>query len=163
VVSFPEVAWEYWDKWLLKDGLVFSGSYTVTVKLNSQNDVADRAGLTIAWDDTNWDRIDIQANVYSDDIEFRPTYRGPIQSSPTVARVGRISIDAGYNYWLRVVAVDNGPGQGQVRVYWSTDGISYDLVLVAEGMANLAGLVGVSTAGPHLPSVTFDDFQAAMN
>src|SRR5207244_165230 len=70
LVSFPEVAWQYWDRWLLKDGLTLSASYTVTVKMNFRNSVADRAGLTIAWNDANWNRIDIQPNVYGQDIEF---------------------------------------------------------------------------------------------
>src|SRR5262249_2755514 len=64
LVDFPEVPWQYWDRWLLKDGLMLSSFYTVTVKLNFQNSVADRAGLTIAWNDTNSNRIDIQPNVY---------------------------------------------------------------------------------------------------
>src|SRR5437899_12186536 len=44
LVDFPEVPWQYWDRWLLKDGLTLSSFYTVTVKLNFQNSVADRAG-----------------------------------------------------------------------------------------------------------------------
>src|SRR5262245_16447952 len=121
LVDFPEVPWQYWDRWLLKDGLSLSSFYTVTVKLNFQNSVADRAGLTIAWNDTNSNRIDIQPNVYGDDIEFRVTYTGPIQSNVVVNNVSTIPINAFTNYWLRVVAKNYGPGQGQVLVFWSTD------------------------------------------
>ena len=162
VVSFPEVPWEYWDKWLLRPSPVFSHSYEIIVKLKFLNEVADRAGITIAWDDDNWNRIDIQPNVYWDDIEFRITYNGPIVANPIITNVGNISIAASKEYWLRVVAQDNGPGLGQVTVYWSIDGISYDPVVIAKGLANLTGLVGVSTAGPHLPNVIFDDFQVEM-
>lgn len=158
-VSFPEVSWQYWDKWLLKAGLVCSGTYEVTVKLIFQNEVADRAGITIAWDDKNWDRIDIQANVYHDDIEFRPTYSGPIRSNVKVDNIGQISIEAGRSYWLRVLANDQGPGKGKVTIFWSTDGINFQTVITADGLPNLTGLVGISTAGPHLPNVIFDDFQ----
>jgi hypothetical protein len=159
IVDFPEVPWQYWDKWLLKDGLVLSSSYTVTVKLNFQNSVADRAGLTIAWEDDTWNRIDIQPNVFWDDIEFRPTYAGPIVPNVVITYIVRyIPIDGYTDYWLRAVATDLGPGKGQVIVYWSTDGNTFSPVLIATGLANLTGLAGISTAGPHLPHMHFDDF-----
>ena len=125
--------------------------------------VADRAGLTIAWNDANGDRIDIQPNVYGDDIEFRVTYTGPIHSKVVVtgpaSQGGGLPINANTDYWLRVSATSTGPGNGQVIVYWSTDGIHFMAVETATGIADLTGLVGVGTAGPHLPHTYFDDFQ----
>jgi uncharacterized repeat protein (TIGR01451 family) len=161
LVSFPEVPWEYWDKSLLKNNLILSSFYTVTVKLNFQNSVADRAGLTIAWDDTNFNRIDIQPNVYWDNIEFRVSYDGPITSSVVLTDVDYIPIDAFTDYWLRAVATDYGPGQGKVIVYWSTDNITFQPVVTATGLAELTGLAGISTAGPHLPHTYFDDFSVS--
>ncbi len=158
-VSFPEVSWQYWDKWLLKADLICSRTYEVTVKLIFKNEVADRAGITIAWNETNWDRIDVQANVYHNDIEFRPTYSGPTKSDMKVNNIGKIPIEAGRSYWIRVLANDHGSGKGKVTVFWSTDGINFQTVVTAEGLPNLTGLVGISTAGPHLPNVIFDDFQ----
>jgi hypothetical protein len=161
-VRFPEVPWQYWDKWLLRPGPVFSHSYEVTVKMEFLNDVADRAGITIAWNDSNWNRIDIQPNVYTDNIEFRVTYAGDIVANPQTTVLNAISIQANREYWLRAVAEDDGPGQGQVTVYWSSDGANFIPVLQAQGLASLDGWVGLSSAGPHLPAVIFDDFQAYM-
>ncbi len=161
-VSFPGVRGQYWDKWLLKAGYLVSKSYVVKVKLNFQEKIADRAGITIAWDDTMmgaWDRISVQANAYNENIEFRLTYSGPIKSDVQVNNVGTISIVAGRNYWLKVDTEDNGPGNGKINVYWSTDDITYDLVVTVTGIANLTGLVGIGTAGPNLPNVVFDDFE----
>jgi|GEM_PF-6899276 hypothetical protein len=158
-VSFPEVGWEYWNKWLLKSDLVLSGSYIVKVKLNFQNQVADRAGITIAWDDANSDHIDIQPNVYGQDIEFRITYNGSVKSNVQINNLRKIPVVAGNNYWLKIETKDGGSGNGQVNVYWSTDDVNYQLVVVTTGIANLTGLAGIGTAGPHLPNVIFDDFQ----
>jgi hypothetical protein len=92
---FPEVPFQYWDKWTLKDGVVLSGSYTVTVKMNFQASVADRAGLTIAWDDATWDRIDIQPNVYGQDIEFRISSGSAFTTAnTTITNAGYIPINA---------------------------------------------------------------------
>jgi hypothetical protein len=162
-VSFPEVPWQYWDKWLLKPDLVLSSHYIVTVKMNFQNSVADRAGLTIAWDDASWNRIDIQPNVYWDDIEFRVAYTGPLPSNVNVANTDYIPIHAFTDYWLRVEAFDHGPGQGQVNVYWSTDGTNFTQVITATGLATVTGLAGISTAGPHMPHTHFDDFSILDN
>jgi murein DD-endopeptidase MepM/ murein hydrolase activator NlpD/lipopolysaccharide export system protein LptA len=162
LVNFPEVSWQYWDKWLLKSDLTLSGNYTVTVKMNFQNSVADRAGLTIAWDDSNWNRIDIQPNVYWDDIEFRVSYVGPLPSNVNVINVGTIPINANTDYWLRVNAIDYGPGQGQVNVYWSTDGVHFTQVITATGLATVTGLAGMSSAGPHMPHTHFDDFSVVV-
>jgi hypothetical protein len=159
LVSFPEVPWQYWDKWLLKGGLILSGSFTVETKMQFRNSVADRAGLTIAWNNTNWDRIDIQPNVYGDDIEFRVTYTGPNPSTVAVSTLASITVNAYTDYWLKVVANDLGPGQGIVDVYWSANHVQYIHVLHATGLANLTGMVGLSTAGPHMPNTYFDDFQ----
>jgi len=157
-VLFQEVQWEYWDKWLLRENLVLLGSYSVTTKLVFNNDVADRAGITIAWNEENWNRIDIQPNVYTDQIEFRQTYVGNISSNTVVNQVGSIQINSDETYWIRVDAKNLGPGQGEVTVLWSTDGVSFQPVIVAKGIPNLSGLVGISTAGPHMPEVVFDDF-----
>ena len=158
LVNFPEVPSQYWDKWLLKDSLVLSSSYTVTVKLNFQTG-GDRAGLTIAWEDDTWNRVDIQPNIFWNDIEFRPTYVGPIVPNVVITYFVRyIPIDGYTDYWLRAVANDFGPGKGQVIVYWSTDGDTFSPVLIATGLANLTGLAGISTAGPSLPHMYFDDF-----
>ena len=160
-LHFPEVSWQYWDKWLLKDTLTLSNSYTVTAKLNFQTKVADRAGITIAWNDANWDRIDVQPNAYNDDIEFRVKYSGPLPSNVKVEKLAGISVVADTDYWLRVSAKDNGASNGTVMVYWSTDGTTYQLILLADGLASISGWAGVSTAGPHLPSVFFEDFSVS--
>ena len=80
LLGFPQISNQYWDSWALKDGLTLHAPYVVTVKLNFQTS-GDRGGLTIAWNDTNWDRIDIQQNIFWQNIEFRITYTGPIPSS----------------------------------------------------------------------------------
>ena len=129
------------------------------VKLNFQNQVADRAGITIAWDDANSDHIDIQPNVYGQDIEFRITYNGSVKSNVQINNLRKIPVVAGNNYWLKIETKDGGSGNGQVNVYWSTDDVNYQLVVVTTGIANLTGLAGIGTAGPHLPNVIFDDFQ----
>jgi regulation of enolase protein 1 (concanavalin A-like superfamily) len=157
-VFFPEVLWEYWDKWMIKDDLYLTGSYTVTVKMNFQTEMADRAGLTIAWDDAHWNRLDIQPNVYWDDIEFRITYIGPITYTYWATWEQYIPIDAFTDYWLRVEATDFGPGHGQAIISWSTDDITFRQVITATGLPEVAGRVGISTAGPHMPPVFFDDF-----
>jgi hypothetical protein len=151
LLSFPEVGWQYWDKWVLWNNAIQSSQYTVTVKLRFLNTVADRAGLTIAWNDTNWNRIDIQPNVYGNDIEYR--------GSGNVTNAGNFPIDANTDYWLRVAARDYGANQGAVIVYWSTNGVTFSPIVTATGVANLAGLIGMSTAGPHLPHTHFDDFR----
>ena len=157
-VYFPEVGWEYWDKWMIKDGLYLTGAYTVTVKMNFQTESADRAGLTIAWDDAHWNRLDIQPNVLFDGIEFRLTYIGPITYTFSYTRVWHIPMDAFTDYWLRVEAADYGPGHGQAIVSWSTDNISFRPVITTTGLPEIAGQVGIGTAGPHMPPVYFDDF-----
>lgn len=158
LVSFPEVSWQYWDSWLLKENVVASGNYEVTVKMNFQNAIADRAGLVLAWNDANWDRIDIQPNVYWDDIEFHNTYTGPIEYQIVITTLADITINAYTDYWLRVVTQDDGPGNGVVDVFWSIDNVNFTHVLHVTGMPNLTGLVGMSSAGPHLPHVHFDEF-----
>lgn len=161
LVDFPEVPWPYRDRWLLKDGLIPHAPYTATIKLNFQNDVADRGGLTIAWNDTNASCIDIQPNVYHDTIDFRVTYNGPIQSNVMVSNVGDIPISPFTNYWLMVVVTDDTPGHGQLLVLWSTNGTNFRQVISATGLQDLRGFVGLSTAGPHFPHIYFDDFSVS--
>lgn len=162
VLSFPPIGGQYWDSWALKDGMVMCGSYTIAVKLNFQSS-GDRAGVTIAWNDTNWDRIDIQPNIYFQNIEFRITYNGPISSNPSVtgSALNRYSLpmSVGTDYWIQIVATSNDPGHGQVAVNWSTDGVNFTQVVLATGLADLTGSAGVGTAGPNLPATNFDDFQ----
>ena len=158
LVSFPEVGWEYWDCWALRDGITASGSYIAQIKLNFQNSIADRAGLTIAWDDTVWDRIDIQPNVSRNDIEFRVTYTGSVPYNLVIETLADITVNAHTDYWLKIFANDYGPGYGVVDVFWSTDSITFIHVLHVTGIPNLTGLIGMSTAGPSLPHTHFDDF-----
>ena len=164
LLSFPYVGGQYWDSWALKDGLTLQAPYVVTVKLNFQTS-GDRGGLTIAWNDTNWDRIDIQPNIYWQDVEFRITYTGPNPSSPVVTGAaltpGGLPMQVGTDYWLQVAATSNGPGQGQVIVSWSTDGTNFTPIVTATGLADVSGLAGMGTAGPNLPNTFFDDFQIA--
>jgi hypothetical protein len=162
LLSFPEVDGQYWDSWALKDGLTLQAPYTVTVKLNFQTS-GDRGGVTIAWNDTNQDRIDIQPNIFGQNIEFRIAYTGPHPSSPNITgpalNHGGLPIQIDTDYWLRVAVTNNEPEQGQVLVYWSTDGINFTPVVTATQLADVTGLAGMSTAGPHLPNVLFDDFR----
>ena len=153
VLDFPEVGWEYWDKWAIRNGLAESDVYTAQVKLRFLNDVADRAGLTIALDRNSLNRIDIQANVFHDNIEFRSSFGGIIGWT-----VPTLDIDSGVDYWLRAVAESRGASAGTVTVLWSTDGTTFTKVLVATELSNVHGEAGVSTAGPHLPRTLFDDF-----
>jgi len=163
LLDFPEIPWQYTDRWLLKEGLNLSSLYTVTLKLNFQNNVADRAGLTIAWNDTTSNRVDIQPNVYGNGIEFRVTYNGPVQSNVVINNINNsIPINAFTNYWLRVVVKNYGLGQGQIFVFWSTNNTSFTQVITATGLQDLTGLVGISTAGPHLPHMYFDDFSVVV-
>lgn len=162
VVEFPEVESEYWDKWLLYPDPVLSDSYSITVKMKFMNGIADGAGITIAWDDASWDRIDIRPNLYWDEIEFRITYSGNISSIPVIDK-RKVAIDAYKDYWLRAVVIDDGPGNGQVTVYWSTDGVNFDPAAVASGLATVDGFVGLGTTGPHLPEMIFDDFEIIEN
>ncbi len=126
--------------------------------MNFQNSIADRAGITIAWNDSNWNHIDIQPNVYGDEIEFRLSYTGPIVYQLIINKLANITINGYTNYWLMVSAQDNGPGLGIVDVYWSTDNTNFTPILHVTGIPTLTGLVGMSTAGPHLPHMHFDDF-----
>lgn len=162
LLNFPYVGGQYWDSWALKDGLTLQAPYVVKVKINFQTS-GDRGGLTIAWNDTNWDRIDIQPNIYWQDVEFRITYTGPIPSSPVVTGAalsrGGLPMQIGTDYWLQIAATSNGPGQGQVIVSWSTDGSNFTTIVTATGLADLSGLTGMGTAGPNLPNVHFDNFQ----
>jgi serine/threonine protein kinase len=166
LLNFPAVSNQYWDRWVLESGLMLCSAYTITVKINFQTS-GDRGGLTIAWNDANWDRIDIQPNIFYQNIEFRITYTGSVPASPSVTgpALNRYSLpmNVGSDYWLRVVASSAGPGQGQVVVYWSSDGINFTSEVTATGLANIAGLVGMSTAGPNLPNVYFDNFQCQEN
>lgn len=159
LVNFPEVPWQYWDKWLLKNGFIPSPNYTIKVKLNFQNNIADRAGLTIAWNDSDGTHIDIQPNVYGDEIEFRP------MASPNlvVTKYNPIVINGYTDYWLKVIVTDNGPNKGIADIYWSKDNVGYIHVLKATGLARVKGLVGISTAGPHLPHMHFDNFSVIPN
>jgi hypothetical protein len=118
--------------------------------------------LTIGWEDTHWDRIDIQPNIYWNDLEFRVTYTGPVQSQVAVSGPaltnGGLPMQVGTDYWLRVSASSAGAGEGTVTVSWSEDGNSFATIATATGLANIQGLAGMSTAGPNLPNVLFDDF-----
>jgi hypothetical protein len=137
LVSFPEVGWEYWDCWMLKLGIVASGNYITKVKLNFRNSVADRAGLTIAWDDASWDRVDIQPNVYWDDIEFRVRYTGPIEYELVIETLATINVLSDTDYWLKVFVQDFGPGMGVADVFWSMDNTTFTHVLHVTGIPNL--------------------------
>lgn len=159
MVHFPEVHWQYWDKWLLYPEIdLIEPDYIVKVMMRFNNSIADRAGMTIAWNDQNWDRIEIQPNVYHDDIEFRVAYSGPNPSNIVINTLSSITIDAGVNYWLKAIAHYPGPGLGQVDVYWSTNNVDFIHVLKVTGLPDLTGITGMSTAGPHLPSTYFDNF-----
>lgn len=117
VFNFPGVGGQYWDAIAARDGLHLSGSYTVQVKLRFLDGVADRGGLTIALKRDTLERIDIQPNVYWDDIEFRSSYGGDVNTlMPSLA------IQSNVDYWLRVVVQETG----SISVYWSTDGSTFD-------------------------------------
>lgn len=166
VLRFPAISNQLWDSWALESRVRLCSAYTVTVKLNFRTS-GDRGGLTIAWNDATWDRIDIQPNIYFRNIEFRITYTGSIPAHPHVtgSALDRYSLpmNVGTDYWLRAVASSSGPGNGQVIVYWSTDGTHFTSQITATGLGNLEGNVGVGTAGPNLPSVDFDDLGAEGN
>jgi hypothetical protein len=159
VVSFPEVPWQYWDRWLIRDDLVLSGAYTITVKLSFLNEVADRAGLSFAWNAVNSDHIDVQPNLYWEHIEVHVKYSGPNPANVVVASTLRLSIKAFTDYWLKIAAKDYGPGRGQLQVFWSTDGRAFEQAVIVTGLPDLTGMAGISTAGPHLPHTHFDDFR----
>ena len=159
MVSFPEVPWQYWDRWLIRDDLVLSGAYTITVKLSFLNEVADRAGLSFAWNAVNSDHIDVQPNLYWEHIEVHVKYSGPNPANVVVASTLRLSIKAFTDYWLKIAAKDYGPGRGQLQVFWSTDGRAFEQAVIVTGLPDLTGMAGISTAGPHLPHTHFDDFR----
>jgi hypothetical protein len=161
-LSFPEVPWQYWDKWALKSGLTVSGPFTVTAKMQWQTAVADRAGITIGWKDATWDRIDIQPNIYARDIEFRSTgITGAVTASGSALTGGGLNIAVNTPYWMRVKGQILANGDGELTVYWSTNGSTFTKVLQAVGPGlggdAMTGLIGVGTAGPHMPQVWFDN------
>lgn len=162
VINFPAVSGQYWDRWVLGNQLFLCPPYFITVNLDFQSRVADRRGITIGWNDKNWDRIDIQPNVYWGDIEFRVTYAGPVHSSVTTTGIamqqGGLSIQAGTAYWMRVEVTGSRLGSETVTVSWSADGANFTPVEVATGIPDARGPAGMSTAGPNLPTVDFDDF-----
>lgn len=166
VFNFPYVSNQSWDAWGLWPNLMMCNSYTVTAKLNFQTS-GDRGGITIGWNDSRWDRIDIQINIYWQDIEFRIAYSGPNPSHPVVTGPGltngSLPVSVGSDYWLRVVASSAGPGQGQLGVYLSSDGVNFTQEVTATGLADITGWCGVSTAGPNLPNVWFEKFQEQEN
>jgi hypothetical protein len=124
--------------------------------MNSQNDIAHRAGITIVWEDLNGDHIDIQPNAYTDEIEFRVTYTGSNPTAPQINRFADIAINANTGYWLKVVVGDLG--SNLVNVFWSEDDSTFVWVLQSENLPNLSALAGMSAAGLHLPHVYIDDF-----
>jgi serine/threonine protein kinase len=166
IFNFPYVSNQYWDAWGLWSNLTMCNSYTVTAKLNFQTS-GDRGGITIGWNDSNWNRIDIQINIFWQDIEFRIAYSGSNPSNPVVTGPGlsngSLPMSVGNDYWLRVVASSTGPGQGQVLVYLSSDGVNFTQEVTATGLADITGWCGVSTAGPNLPNVWFENFQEQEN
>jgi hypothetical protein len=158
-VEFPYVGWQYWDQFLIKDGLELSGPFTVTVKMRFLTSVADRAGLAIGWRDATGDHIGIEPNVYGDGIEFRVS--DGLGASYAVTGGGGLQINANTDYWLRV-ATDRLPnGDDSIVVYWSTNGSTFTEVLRATGPSSggaaTHGMIGVSHAGPNLPQVRFDN------
>ena len=70
VMQFPEVSWQYWNCWMIKDHLSLGSEYTVTSEVDFQNSVADKADITVGWKDTTGDGIHIEPDIYGGDIEF---------------------------------------------------------------------------------------------
>jgi len=168
VLQFPGVSGQYWDRWAIKNGFATDSTFTETVELHFTNSVADRAGLTLAWDDATWHRIDIQPNVYWDNIEFRTTGFGSnLTVTGSAVNRGGLTINAGANYWLRVKTSTPNDDDGKIVVSWSTDGSSFTDVLTAEGPSLsgrlMQGEVGVGTAGPNMPQVWFDNLTVTDN
>jgi hypothetical protein len=167
VLAFPPVSGESWDRWALKDRLDLQGDFTITVKLRFADDVADRAGLTLGWKDATWDRIDIQPNVFWDNVEFRATAAAgqAITLSGSGLPRGGLRIDAGVDYWLRVKYHALADG-GELAIYWSTDDARFTKIATATGASlterAVSGLAGVGTAGPNMPAVWFDDFEVTL-
>jgi hypothetical protein len=166
IFNFPYVSNQLWDAWGLWPNLTLCNSYTVTTKLNFQTS-GDRGGITIGWQDSNWNRIDIQINIYWQDIEFRITYAGSIKANPVVTgpglKNGSLPVTPTNDYWLRVVGSSSEPSKGQILVYLSSDGVNYTQEVTATGLADITGWCGVSTAGPNLPNVWFENFQEQEN
>jgi hypothetical protein len=162
VLAFPSASGSL-DRWVLKGGQTFSGPFTMTVKMRFLQAVADRAGVTIGWKDDAWSRIDIQPNVYWDNIEFRNNSGGGGDYTVTGSAVSRggLRIAPNTDYWLRVAVTTLPSGDGSIAVSWSTDGSAFTEVLLAQGPSLAgpvtSGLIGVGTAGPKLPAVWFDD------
>jgi hypothetical protein len=158
VVCFLEVPWQYKNKWLIRDNLMLAQAYVITARLNFQTKIADRAGVTFAWNPVNSDHVDVQANIYWQRIEVEVAYSGSAPSGVVVASTRHLDIKAFSNYWLKIVAKDFGPGRGQVQVYWSEDGIAFEQAVLVTGLPDLTGFAGLSTAGPHLPPTHFAEF-----
>lgn len=158
-IFFPGKQNTYSDKWLLKNDFALSAPFTLITKLNFQDSVADRAGITFAWDDDTWDRIDIQANVYHNNIEVRSIEDGTISSDIIITKLKDIKINKSVPYWLKILVKEEGENNWVIYIYWSSDGNDYDLVQTAKGMNKTSGLFGLSTAGPNFPNVLFDDIQ----
>ncbi len=159
ILEFPAAIGNYREKWVLYPDIVFSDEYTITFNTTIQSTNSERAGLTIAWNEDNNDRIDIHLNELTDEIEFRVTYSGSNPSNIVVNQLLSIPINALTKYWIRVEARDYGPGDGEVNVYLSTDNLNFLHMINATGLPDLTGITGFSTGGINLPRVYFDDLK----
>jgi hypothetical protein len=160
VLYFPEVAWLYKDKTIIKDNLVLEAPYTVTVKVRFRQSVADNANIVIAYqDEANY--ISIRRNIYWSNFALWEIKEGNIATRIETTS-GSMPFLADADYWFKVKAIVIN-GVKQVDVFWSNDGNNYASAFSQNNLANLSGRVGVGTSGPHLPPVNFDNFSAISN
>lgn len=157
-IIFPSPGEEPGDNWLLKSDFSLSESYQVTTKLTFDLADSGKAGITIAWDESTSDHIDILADFEKNTIEATEYLSGEEPSSLSIDTLDTINIEAGTPYWLRIEAVEDVNYLSEMDVYWSTDGVDFSPILHVTGVNSIAGLTGMSVSGDQRDSIVFDDF-----
>lgn len=161
-LTFPEVPWQYWNSWAICSQCRLSAPYAVATEMKFTSSMGDRAGITVGWRKSGAVRVDVQVNLYFRNIEVRvssQTGQNAVRSQgPGLVR-GGLPVQPNQDAWLLVRARRTRSGTDTMDVFWSNDGVTLLKEAHVTGLPDLSGLVGVGTAGPHLPAVQFDSFQ----
>lgn len=156
VLKIPGLSEQPVDFDFILDGLTLQSAYTVTTKLQFNSEPADRAGIVIGWTPQG-DIIRVQANIFWNHIDVWEIFEGALYKRTTSDSV--LVVDVNKDYWLQVHGFKNSDDENQITVSWSTNGNDFIPILTLADVAHLDGQVGLTTSGPNLPDVYFDDFQ----
>lgn len=138
---------------LVREGRIFNAP-DVRTRLRFDRP-GGRAGVLLAWTDPdNW--IAAVADEEADQLLLWEAVDGQVRQVFATAP-GSVSIESGQEYWLRAQAGSDAD-KTWVTLLWSTDGRRFRSVGYGEGLANLAGAVGLATDG--VAQIAFDDFAA---